>query len=137
MYCGKCSKKGHIATACHRHQSKVNRRKTERTATNIQPHRAKQVGSTEVEEEQPDPMYNLFNLNNKQSTNPVKLSLTVHGQSLVMEIDTGASLSLINEKTYLIVWIDSNRPPLQATNTCLQTYTSERIPVLGSLVPSY
>ena len=39
--------------------------------------------------EQPDPVYNLFNLNNRQSTNSVKVSLTVHGQSLVMEIDTG------------------------------------------------
>ena len=104
---------------------------------NSQPHRAKQVGSTEVEEEQPDPVYNLFNLNNKQSTNPVKLSLTVHGQSLVMEVDTGASLSLISEETYLTVWTGSNRPPIQAISTCLQTYTSERIPVLGSLVPSY
>ena len=36
----------------------------------------KQVGSTEAEEGQPDPVYNLFNLNNKQSTNPVKLSFT-------------------------------------------------------------
>ena len=56
---------------------------------------------------------NLFNLNNKQSTNPVKLSLTVHGQSLVMEVVTEASLCLISEKTYLSVWTDSNRLPYQ------------------------
>ena len=48
-------------------------------------------------------------------------------------VDTGASLSLISEKTYLTVWTDSKRPLLQATSTCLQTYTGERIPVLGSL----
>ena len=50
-----------------------------------------------------------------------------------MEVDTGASLSLISEKTYLSVWIDNDRPPLQPTNTCLQTYTGERISVLGSI----
>ena len=50
-----------------------------------------------------------------------------------MEVDTGACLSLISEKTYLTVGTDSNRPPLQATGTCLQTHTGERIPVLGSL----
>ena len=32
-----------------------------------QAHRVKQVEPTEAEEEQPDPVYILFNLNNKQS----------------------------------------------------------------------
>ena len=50
-----------------------------------------------------------------------------------MEVDTGASLSLISEKTYLSVWIDNDRPPLQPTNTYLQTYTGERISVLGCI----
>ena len=121
--------------ACRSHQTNVNWQKTERNSTNrpnTQPHSVKKVGSTEAEEEQPDPVYNLFNLNNKQSTNPVKLSLTVHGQSLVMEVDTAVSLSLISKKTYLSVWADSNSPPPQLTSTCSQTYTSKRIPVLGS-----
>ena len=98
---------------CRSCQPNVNRQGAERTPTktNKQPHGIKQVESTMAEEEQPDPVYNLFNLNNRQSTNPVKVNLTVHGQSLVMEIDTGASLSLISEKTYLSVWTDSNRPP--------------------------
>ena len=104
-YCRKCSKKGHIARVCHSCQPNVNRQGAERTPTrpNKQPYGIKQVESTEAEEEQPDPVYNLFNLNNRQSTNLVKVNLTVHGQSLVMEIDTGASLSLISEKTYLSV----------------------------------
>ena len=49
-----------------------------------------------------------------------------------MEADTGASLSLISEKK-LSVWTDKNSLLLQPTSTCLQTYTGERIPVLGSL----
>ena len=112
-YCRKCSKKGHIARSCRSRQNNVNRQGTERTPTrpSKQPHGIKQVESTEAEEEQPDPVYNLFNLNNRQSTNPVKVSVTVHGQSLVMEIDIGASLSLNSEKTYLSVWTDSNSPP--------------------------
>ena len=49
-----------------------------------------------------------------------------------MEVDTEASLFLMSEKTYLSVWTDSNRPPLQPTSTCLQIYTGEIIQVLGS-----
>ena len=82
LYCRKYSQKEHIAIACCSCQTNVNRQKTERTSTNrpnTQSHPVKQVGLTEAEEEQPDPVYNLFNLNNKQSTNPVKLGLTVYG----------------------------------------------------------
>ena len=38
------------------------------------------------------------------------LTVTAHGQRLLMEVDTGASLSLISEKTYLSVWIDNDKP---------------------------
>ena len=77
-------KKGHIARVCCSRQTNFNRQKTERTSTNrpnTQPHHVKQVGSTEAKEEQPDPVYHLFNLNNKQSINPVKLSLTTWAES--------------------------------------------------------
>ena len=61
----------------------------------------KQITPT-VSEEQLDPTYNLFNLNNRhQMPKPILTTVTVQGQKLQMEVDTGASLSLISEEAYL------------------------------------
>lgn len=99
LYCRKCSKKGHIARVCHSVESNVGRRRN----PNAQDHSVKQITSTGSEGLQ-DPTYNLFNLNNKhQSSNPILVTVTVHGQKLQMEVDTGASLSLISEEAYLSV----------------------------------
>ena len=62
----------------------------------------------------------------------MKLRLTVHRQSQVREIDTGAFLFLINEKTYLSAWTDSNKPPT-THKSLLKIYTGKIIPVLRSL----
>ena len=129
LYCRKCSKKGHIARVCRNVGGNVGRRRS----PNAQDHAVKQITPMGSEEQQ-DPTYNLFNLNNRhQASNPILVTVTAHGQELQMEVDTGASLSLISEEAYLSVWTDSNRPPLQTTNICLQTYTGEKISVVGSL----
>ena len=44
-----------------------------------------------------------------------------------IELDTGASVSLISEKRYLLSWTDWGRPPLHHTNKKLKTYTGEPI----------
>ena len=54
------------------------------------------------------------------------------GAHLTMEVDTGASISLISEATYRNLW-QSNIPQLQPTEKVLSTYTSESLEVLGSL----
>ena len=50
----------------------------------------------------------------------------------MMEVDTGASLSLISEATYHNLW-QSNHSQLQRTEKVLSTYTGESLEVLGSL----
>ena len=69
----------------------------------------------QTDQEQQDPIYNLVNLSKRQSPRPVLLTVTAHSQRLLMEVDTGASLSLISEKTYLSVWIDNDRPPCSSS----------------------
>ena len=49
-----------------------------------------------------------------------------------MEVDTGASLSLVSEATYRNLW-HFNIPQLQPTEKVLSTYTGESLEVLGSL----
>ena len=50
-----------------------------------------------------------------------------------MEIDTGATLTVISESTYRQAWTKEQAPPLQMTKTKLRTYTGQEIPVKGSL----
>ncbi|XP_065891685.1 uncharacterized protein [Dysidea avara] len=131
--CHKCSKKGHIAKAC-RSRKKVTKHTTQsnsRTGKSKPPKPTNQVTAIEPELEtksegnqqnQQDGSqleeYTLFNLSNTQHsrTDPFKVSVNVHGSDLIMEVDTGASVSLISENTYKTVWNGEKRPPMKPTN---------------------
>ena len=63
----------------------------------------------------------------------MRVELTVNGASLTMEVDTGASVSLISENTYRTTWTAAKRPPLQPSDTRLYTYSGELIEVLGAI----
>ena len=65
------------------------------------------------------------------STPPIRVELTVNGAPLTMEVDTGASVSLISDQTYRTTWTAAKRPPLQPSDTRLYTYSGELIEVLG------
>uniref|UniRef100_H2ZYX7 Peptidase A2 domain-containing protein n=1 Tax=Latimeria chalumnae TaxID=7897 RepID=H2ZYX7_LATCH len=58
---------------------------------------------------------------------PYLCTLQVEGIDLIMEIDTGASISVVGETTYKRM----SRPKFKATKTVLRTYTDEPIKVLG------
>ena len=69
-----------------------------------------------------------------QSTNckPLQTTLTVEGHEIIIEIDTGAAVSLVSENTV------NSSPflkclPLQPTSVRLRTYTGEPVSVLGQL----
>ena len=61
---------------------------------------------------------------------PLEVSSHIEGQPLVMELDTGAAVSLVSEYTYRRL-----RPnkPLQETTTRLRTYLGEQMMILGQL----
>ena len=50
-----------------------------------------------------------------------------------MELDTGASLSIISEKTYKSLWLHHQQPVSEGTNVGLHNYTKETIRVLGQI----
>ena len=60
--------------------------------------------------------------------NPYKVTLTIEGQPVQMEIDTGASLSLVSEETQQELWATA---VLQKTSVQLKTYTGTPLKVLG------
>ena len=51
-----------------------------------------------------------------------------------MEVDTGASASLISMATYESLWSTSELPPLKQTDLKLCTYTGERLKMAGMLI---
>ena len=60
------------------------------------------------------------------------MELSVNGAPLKMEVDTGATLSLLSEVTYKTLW--KNPPKLKPSTTRLRTYSGQQLVVLGTLV---
>ena len=58
------------------------------------------------------------------------LQIGVVGKILLMEVDTGASCSLISKKTFKQHWVNHK---LQETTLNLQTYSGEKLHVMGKL----
>ena len=63
----------------------------------------------------------------------MSFELTVNSATLSMEVDTGASVSLIRGNTYRSMWLAKKRPPLQPSIARLRIYLGELIQVLGTI----
>ena len=59
---------------------------------------------------------------------PYKATLELEGQPLTMEVDTGAAVSIISQKTHASLF---PRAPLHTPKVQLRTYTSDPIHVVG------
>ena len=68
-----------------------------------------------------------------QATSPLKTIENVEDQNLTMEVDTGASVTIISEATLRSIWRTQSVPLLHPTDVRLRTYTGEGIPVVGQL----
>ena len=63
---------------------------------------------------------------------PITVSLRVNQVETTMEVDTGASVSIMSETTYQKLWPEGNFP-LQPSDAKLRTYTGESLCILGSI----
>ena len=115
--CNFCKKKWHIAKVC---RSKLKMQKSE---THLMP-----------AEDNPDPQeYSLFHTQGCNRSPPILITLKVNGVDLTMELDTGATLSLISEKTYKELFPAETAPHLQSSKAQVKTYTGEVIKILGAV----
>ena len=62
---------------------------------------------------------------------PITVSMTVDGQLINMEVDTGASKTIMSEKAFRKLWPERS---LDKTDVRLQSYLGEPIPVVGSVI---
>ena len=94
--CHKCHKKGHIARAC---KSRQNHQGSEPGKSTKKPHYAEYSLQPSEQSLTNDSTYNLFTIGGS-GQNPIVVELTVNNLPVQMELDTGASLSLLNQQTY-------------------------------------
>ena len=143
--CHTCKRRGHIARMCHSGQGRHAGQKSQ--GAQARPGERRQTYSVEGEQahavegegEQPqlqavssDPeSYTLYPVQS-QRVHPIEVQVKVNGACMTMELDTGASLTIISEQTYRKTW-PQDTPPLQPSSTKLHTYTGEELEVRGSL----
>ena len=67
-------------------------------------------------------------------TDPVTIMVTMEDSLVQVEIDTGASVSLISQQTYDTLWSNkNNKPDLEEFTDVFKTYTGEAVFALGKL----
>ena len=87
---------------------------------------------TELDTEE-TPEYSLFYTQGQNTPAPILVTLKVNGINLEMELDTGATLSVISEQTYHKLFSAGKAPPLKSVTIQLTTYTGEAIETLGEV----
>ena len=123
--CHACGKKGHIRKVC---RSKV-------AGKSDTPQGPKTVHTTrEVVPPSCDEMqeYSLYPVRGP-AVSPLQTMVTIEGKVVPMEVDTGASVTVVSETTLSSIWGSQTVPPLQSTTVKLRTYTGSEIPVVGEL----
>ena len=114
--CHFCKRKGHIISACRKR--KEVKKEVPREQTN-------QISENDCDEDyEENRLYRI----SSGSTKPIVVSVNLNGQDVEMELDTGASVSLISEEAYGQI----TTAPVQESKTRLCTYTGENIPVVGT-----
>ncbi|KAJ8035756.1 hypothetical protein HOLleu_19529 [Holothuria leucospilota] len=108
--CNECGKIGHKAKVCRSKKVK----QVNDTSDNYEP------------SQEPGPEY-LFNVRSR-NRGPITVQVKVNEKPLTMELDTGASLSLMSHKTFKKMWPNAS---LEETDVCLNTYTGEELMVFG------
>ena len=117
--CHYCKKKGHLASVC---------RKKKRAAARSEPKReqAHQI----VDNGSDDEEYNLYRVSSG-SSKPLLVTVKLNGVDTEMEVDTGASVSIMSEENFRQFQKNAS-VTLQPSKAKLFTYTREAIGVLGS-----
>ena len=119
--CHNCGKTGHLRKMCN--SSRREKEKPKEGRTNL------------LEEEEPpleEPeTYGMYALRSR-ANHPIEVTVTLNGVETTMEVDTGASRSIISEATYQKLWY-KNQPIIEKSSVHIQTYTGEELDICGKI----
>ena len=127
--CQACKKKGHLARMC---LSKQGRGRPHPKSSKPSSNQANYVEGVVKGDPEEEDCYIMFALSSN-SSEPYKVTMNVEGSELNMEVDTGASKSIVSEETYKSLCGKSKHPVLEYTSVRLRTYTGESLNVLGQM----
>ena len=148
--CFACKQRGHIAKKCPNSTHSYRRRyqsgnhgnhdkhthandKTFSQGSNKTFTRPK-VNLVEVNEDHNEQdIYPLYSIGN-QTPSPYQVDMILENQRISMEIDTGAARTVIGEDTFNKLLENNKNLKLTKTDVKLQSYTGEKIQVLGQCV---
>ena len=123
--CWFCHAKGHVQKQCREYWAEKEKRKSRKPFKS-----SKSVKKVQDEENDSDTeMYTVFK-SKTDKEKPYQVSLELDGVEIEMEVDTGASLTVISEDTLKQVKKRAYLP-LQKGTRRLKTYTGQEIPVAG------
>ena len=117
--CHFCGKVGHLKSVCY------SRKKTEAHQKKKETPRPVLTVLEEDSDECP-----LYTLQSPSSTPPIKVSITLEGSPIEMELDTGAAYFLMSENNFRLLFPERELAP---TTIRLCAYSGEAVEVLGSI----
>ena len=89
-------------------------------------------GEEELEDSADDETYTLFTVK-EAGSEPIFQEVLINTIPVKMEVDTGASVSVLTHSTYQKIRECTHTQPLQPSVVKLKTYTGEVIPILGQV----
>ena len=122
--CRNCGKQGHIAKIC---------RAAPKGRLMDLPQGRSSIKTVQQEEVRDEPLdaeneYLLFKFEDKKKS--YTIIVDIDGRSVSMEIDTGASISIMSQESYKELWPDRD---LKESKAKLRTYSGEYLKVLGEI----
>ena len=133
--CHYCKKKGHIVAKCLKKAKKTSEKTTPNSNPSSQQGKPRFHVLDAEEEKEDEDIYPRFAVSQGSRKNLYMVAVELNGLEVQMELDTGASLSVIGEDIFdQLKNIEGSSLNLQNTKLTLKTYTGEVIPVLGELL---
>ncbi|CAC5398698.1 unnamed protein product [Mytilus coruscus] len=136
--CHKCKEIGHISRKCRKsfpkneNQDKVKKQYKKNTKFKAKPSKVHQIEENSESEPEENSGWEVFTVKTCRTSDnkELKLDVKIEDVDYVMELDTGAAVSIIGEENYKKYFSNIK---LQKSNVKLNTYTGDPITVIGEI----